>query len=126
MFVPRHAPRTASAADSAYVNGYKHKFTYFMHTIPDIAIQLQLIEDLIHTKLFPDILNSGISSLDRSLFTLPTKYGDLGIPNIVEDVDFEYEMSKTLSAPLATLIVIQSQNKLPEEPKPMELKNGIR
>ena len=86
-----------------------------MRTIPDIAIQLQPIEDLIHTKLLPAILKSYISSLDRSLFTLPTKYGGLG-PNIVEEADFEYEMSKILSAPLATLIVIQSQNTLPEEP----------
>ena len=34
-------------------------------------------------------------------------------------------MSKTLSAPLVSLIVIQSQNRLPEEPTSMELKNGI-
>ena len=113
------------SAYSAYVNGYKHKFTYFVRTVPDIAIQLQPIENLIHTKLLPAILNSDISSLDRSLFTLPTKYGGLGTPNIVEDTDFEYEMSKTLSAPLAALIVIQSQNRLREEPTSMELKNGI-
>ena len=67
-----------------------------MRTIPDIAIQLQPIEVLIHTKLLPAILNSDISSLDRSLFTLPTKYGGLGIPNIVEGAEFEYEMSQTL------------------------------
>ena len=70
-------------------------------------------------------MNSDISSLDRSVFTLPTKYGGSGIPNIVEGADFEYEMSKTLSAPLAALIVIQSQNRLPEEPTSMELKNSI-
>ena len=63
------------SAYSAYVNGYKHKFTYFMRTIPDIAIQLQPIEDLIHRKLFPAVMNSDVSSLDKSLFTLPTKYG---------------------------------------------------
>ena len=68
-----------------------------MRTIPDTAIQLQPTEDLIHTKLLPAILNSDVSSLDRSIFTLPTKYGGLGIPNIVEEEDFEYEMSKTLS-----------------------------
>ena len=43
----------------------------------------------------------------------------------MEEEDFEYEMSKTLSATLAALIVIQSQNRLPEEPASMELKNGI-
>ena len=63
-----------------------------MRTVPDIAIQLQPIEDLIHTKLLPAILNSDVSSLDRSLFTLPTKYGGSGIPNIVEEADFEYEL----------------------------------
>ena len=44
----------------------------------------------------------------------------------MEEVDFEYEMSKTQSAPLAALIFIQSQNRLPEEPTPMELKDDIR
>ena len=43
----------------------------------------------------------------------------------MEEADFEYEMSKTLSAPLTALIVIQSQNRLPEEPMSTELKNGI-
>ena len=43
----------------------------------------------------------------------------------MEGAEFEYEVSKTLSAPLAALIVIQSQNRLPEEPTSVELKNGI-
>ena len=43
----------------------------------------------------------------------------------MEGADFEYEMSKTLSAPLAVLIVIRSQNRLPEEPMSTELKNDI-
>ena len=43
----------------------------------------------------------------------------------MEEADFEYEMSITLSAPLTALIVIQSQNRLAEEPMSTELKNGI-
>ena len=59
--IARSQPQSAY---SAYVNGYKQKFTDFMHTILDIAIQLQPTEDLIHTKLLPAILNSDISSLN--------------------------------------------------------------
>ena len=103
------------AAYSAYVNEYKHKFTYFICTIPGIARLLQPIEDLITSKLLPTIFGSDISELDRSILSLPTRFGGLGIPDIVEEANFEYNTSKILSAPLAALIVTQTQHKLPDD-----------
>ena len=45
----------------------------------------------------------------------------------MNEAEVEYEISKTLNAPPAALIVIQSQNKIPEESTSMELKlkNGV-
>ena len=102
------------AAYSAYVNGYKQKFTYFIRTIPGIAKLLEPI-DLITSKLLPTIFGSDLSELDRSIFSLPTRFGGLGIPDIVEEVNFECNTSKILSAPLAALIVTQTQHKLPDD-----------
>ena len=109
------AKSQTQAAYSAYVNGYKHKFTYFICPIPGIAKLLQPIEDLITSKLLPTIFGSDISELDRLIFSLPTRFGGLGIPDIVEEANFEYNTSKILSAPLAALIVTQTQHKLPDD-----------
>ena len=44
------------AAYSAYVNGYKHKFTYFIRTIPDINHLLSPLVECIYERLLPAIL----------------------------------------------------------------------
>ena len=46
---------------------------------------------------------------------MPTRSGGLSIPDIVEEANFEYNTSKILSAPLAALIVTQTQHKLPDD-----------
>ena len=53
--------------------------------------------------------------LDREIFALPTHLGGLGIPILTTEADFEYNTSKTLSAPLAALIVTQNMFALPDE-----------
>ena len=63
----------------------------------------------------PTIFGSDISELDRSIFSLPTCFGGLGIPDIVEETNFEYNTPKILSAPLVALIVTQTQHKLPDD-----------
>ena len=53
--------------------------------------------------------------LDLEIFALPTRLGGLGIPILTTEADFEYNASKTLSAPLAALIVTQNMFALPDE-----------
>ena len=103
------------AACSAFINGYRHKFTYYVRTIPNIAHLLKPIEDIITSDLLPQILGFEISLLDREIFALPTRLGGLGIPTLTTEADFEYNASKTLSAPLAALIVTQNMFALPDE-----------
>ena len=68
------------AAYSAFVNGYRHKFTYYVRTIPNIAHLLKPIEDIITSDLLPQILGFEVSLLDREMFALPTRLKGLGIP----------------------------------------------
>ena len=103
------------AAYSAFINGYRHKFTYYVRTIPNIAHLLKPIEDIITSDLLPQILGFEVSLLDREIFSLPTRLGGLGIPIITTEADFECNASRTLSAPLAALIVTQNIFALPDE-----------
>ena len=77
------------AAYSTFVHGYKHKFTYFMRTIPNVAHLFQPVEDIISTEFIPPMFGQEISHLDRQLYALPIQDGGLGIPCIPDDADFE-------------------------------------
>ena len=63
-----------------YKTDFKYKPTYFMRTIPDIANQLTLLDEVVSTEFIPAI-TGGItcSSIERKLLSLPTKIGGLGI-----------------------------------------------
>ena len=109
------AKSQSQAAYSAFINGYRHKFTYYVQTIPNIAHLLKPIEDIITSDLLPQILGFEVSLLDCDIFALPTCLGGLGILILTTEADFEYNASKTLSASLAALIVTQNMFALPSE-----------
>ena len=96
------------AAFSAFILGYRHKFTYYLRTIPNIADLIRPLEDLIATQLLPSILGQDISKIDREMFALQTRYGGLGIPCLHEEAEFEFNTAITISDQLAKLIIAQS------------------
>ena len=96
------------AAFIAFILGYRHKFTYYLRTIPNIADWLTPLEDLKATQLLPSILRQDISKIDRETFALPTRNGGLGIPCLHEEAEFEFSTSITISGQLAELIMAQS------------------
>ena len=53
------------AAYAAFSFGVRHKWTYFLRTIPDIEDLLQPLEEAIRSVLIPTLLNSTISNQDR-------------------------------------------------------------
>ena len=62
---------------------------------------LKPLDDFIDTKFIPAITEGHICSpTERSLITLPTKLGGLGIPILAELASQEYCNSKELCAPL--------------------------
>ena len=80
-----------------------------------LPIYSNQLEDIITSDLLPQILGFEVSLLDREIFALPTRLGGLGIPTLTTEADFEYNASKTLSAPLVALIVTQNMFALPDE-----------
>ena len=90
------------AAHAAFVSGFCHRFTYYIRTIPEFETEMQQINNVIHTKLLPALLDHhSLSRHERELLSVPTRPGGLGIP-IFSNISFEENVnSKTI--PQATL-----------------------
>ena len=104
------AESNPQVAYSAYINGFQHKFTYFMRTILNISTYLQPIEDFLANTFFPTLFGTTITKRDRDLYSLPTRLGGLGIsvlPEIAEDL---YKNSERITALLVTINSITISN----------------
>ena len=98
------------AAYTCFISGFKHKFTYFMRTVPDISSLLQKVDDVITTELIPAITGGIIcSSAERRLLSLPPKLGGLGIPILSSISDTEYQNSVKVTENLRNRIIQQER-----------------
>jgi hypothetical protein len=88
------------AAYAAYTHGFKHKFTYFLRTIPEIVDLLYPIDDMITEHFIPTLFGCPISELERKIIALPVKYGGLGIQMLADLAPFEFQASTTVTRPL--------------------------
>ena len=78
--------------------------------VPWAEFSIGSIEHVLKTHFVPSLVGRIITDDERSIFSLPTKYGGLGIPNPVEMTDSEYEASKLITNSLANTINIQSSS----------------
>ena len=65
------------------------------------------LDHLIANTFIPTLLQVIITDQDRVLYSLPVKLGGLGIPILSEISEIHYEHSKSISAPLASVIITQ-------------------
>jgi hypothetical protein len=86
------------AAYSAYVHGYQHKYTYFMRTIPEFEKFLAPLDDLITYGFLPTLFGSSLSSSEREIMALPTRFGGLGISNLQDRAPREYSASRLITS----------------------------
>ena len=94
------------AAYTVFTKSLRHRYTYFMRTIPDIAVQLEPLEHAIRTQLIPALTEGQlVNDHERQLLSLPVRYGGLGLINPCEMSDTEFENSVKLTAELASKIV---------------------
>ena len=97
------------AAYAAYTHGQKHKFNYFLRTIPGMADLLDPLDRTITEKFLPSLLGvPSISDIQRKMFALPVRSGGLGIPLLAEIAEDEFRASVRMTAPLTALMVLQS------------------
>ena len=102
------------ASYAAFTFGLRHRWTYFMRTLPDIETLLQPLERAISDVLIPSLIGRNCSEAERDLVALPVRMGGLGLINPSDSADAEYSASIRVSAPLVSKIEAQS-HETPDE-----------
>ena len=83
------------AAYAAFVNGYKHKLTYHIRTLPNIKQHLTRLDALVDQLFIPAITDDHMCSDDeRLLISLPVKKGGLAIPIFSSIAELEFFNSR--------------------------------
>ena len=96
------------ACYAACTFGLRHKWTYFMGTLPDIEDLLEPLERAISDVLIPSLTEHNCSVAERKLLALPARMGGLEMKNPSESAESEYSASIKMSAPLVEKITAQS------------------
>ena len=96
------------ACFAAFTFGLKHRWTYFLRTLPDIDTLLEPLERALPDVLIPSITEHNCSPTEWDLLELPVWLGGLGFLNPVENAGSEYKASVSLTDPLVTQIVAQA------------------
>ena len=102
------------ASYAAYTFGLKHRWTYFIRTLPDIQDLLEPLEEAIAQVLIPAIVERKFSQLDREVLALPVRLGGLGMANPCHEAAREHASSIKVTSPLVEQIMNQS-HQLPED-----------
>ena len=71
------------ASYAAFTFGLRHRWTYFMRTLPDIENLLQPLERAISDVLILSLIGRNCSEAERDLVALPVRMGSLGLINLI-------------------------------------------
>ena len=113
------------AAFSAYIHGEQHKFTYFLRTTEGMNELTKPLDDIIMNTFLPAIFGETLSPQEKGLFALLISEDGLGIEELSIKAPREYEISKKVTQPLVTAMVIQS-NTLPDKEEQQSLINEAK
>ena len=92
----------------AYTKGLCHRWKYFQRTVPNISSLFQPLENAIRELLIPKIFGREVSNQERDLFSLPLRFGGMGIQNPVDTADSEFMASSAITRNLTDLIMQQT------------------
>ena len=95
------------AKHAAFTFGLRHRSTYFLRTLPDIAHLLEPLEHAISDVLILVLLEHQVTETVRDLLALPVRMGGLGLVNPVNQSRQEYESIK-VTGPLVKQIAEQA------------------
>ena len=114
------------ACYAAFTFGLRHRWTYFLRTLPDIEDLLEPLERAIADVLIPSITDHHCTTpSERDLLALPVRLGGLGIINPSQDADLQYQASMKTTAPLVKKIVSQA-HETPEDAIVSSLQQSVR
>ena len=75
------------ASYAAFTFRLRHRWTYFMRTLPDIGNLLQPLERAISDVLIPSLIGRNCSEAERDLVAFPVCMGGLGLTNPSKSAD---------------------------------------
>ena len=108
--VTKHADFAISqpqASYAAFTFGLRHRRTYFLTTLLDIAELLESLERAITEVLIPAVTDHTVTKVERDPLGLPARSGGLGFTDPVVTSSSEYEASIKVTNPLVRRIVEQ-------------------
>ena len=82
------------ASYAVYTFGLKHRWTYFLRTLPDIQDLLQPLENAIAKVFLSAITEHECTQLEREILALPVRKGGLGVINPCQEATVEYARSR--------------------------------
>jgi len=83
-----------------------NKWSYLSRTTACLSSHFQKLEYILRFKLISGLTgNAAPDDIDRQLFALPAREGDLGIVNPASSCDLEYSTSRAISEPLIKVIL---------------------
>ena len=92
------------ASYGAFTIGLRHRWTYFLRTLQDIAESLEPLERAINEVLIPAVTDHTVTKVERDLLGLPVRMGGLGFTDPVVTSSSEYEASIKGTNPLVRRI----------------------
>ena len=95
------------ASYAAFTFGLRHRWTYFLRTLPDITDLLEPLERAITEFLIPAITDHAITEAERELLALPVCMGGLGLIDPARASPKEYEASVRVTGPIVRQILEQ-------------------
>ena len=95
------------AAYTSLTKGLQHRYTYYMRTIPNISHLLKPLDDDINS--FIKVLFNGyeFSEIEGELWSLPAKYGGLGITIPSKICDMQYQNSQIINERMTNKVIDQ-------------------
>ena len=81
LWVAEFATTQPHSSYAGFVFGLRHRWTYFLRTLPDIAPFLEPLERAIADLLVPAIAEHVTTQEERDLFEFPVRLGGLGLVN---------------------------------------------
>ena len=104
--IARTHPHVAYAA---YTHGLSHKWKFLLRTIPNIGNLLTPLETAVCHSLIPFITGKNdLNNHMRSIMSLSTRLGGLGLDHPQSESDFEYSASCKVCNLISELILQQS------------------
>ena len=90
-----------------FITSLSKKWLYLSRTTPKIAEYLQPLEKAISEIFIPALVGRTITPLERQIFSLPVRFGGMGILDPQKMADFEYMSSVDITTPLRAAIINQ-------------------